>query len=391
MTSTKKFDFANRTEESALSRRLFVAGLLSVPACANAAEISGRSEEPASQIVQDIGDMLIMGFSGHTIESDSANALAAHIAAGRAAGVCFIKGNVGTREEVLALTALLSAHAKIAPLIAIDHEGGNVQRLTARLGFTDLPSEQHVAATLSPDQARSLYAKAGAELAAAGFTVNLGPVVDLYYPDSPDIGARGRAFGDDPAQIVAYADAFIAGFASSGIRCALKHFPGTGSARSDSHLGPADLSATWTPKDLEPFRRIIANRRADIIMSSHFRVAALDPSLAPVTVSRAAITGVLRNQLEFSGIAMTDDLDMKSITETMDRREAVIGALAAGNDLLMIFNQENYDPDLPQTVVRWVEEAVRSGTLAAAAISQSATRVRRLRQRISAQRSRADP
>ena len=372
-----------------LSRRLVIAGLATLPACADA--IAAQTQKPASQIAQDIGDMLILGFRGHTVQSESANNLAAHIAASRAAGACFIKGNVGTREDVLALTALFASGAKTVPLIMIDHEGGSVQRLTARNGFTDLPSAQSVAATLSPDQARVLYAKAGSELAAAGFTVNLAPVVDLYYASSSDIGARGRAFSADAAQTVTYATACIDGFASAGIQCALKHFPGAGSGRDDNHLGLADLSRTWTPKDLEPFRAIIANGRADIIMSSHFRLDTIEPSGLPITLSRAAITGVLRNQLGFSGVAMTDDLDMKSITQSMGRREAVIRALAAGNDLLMVFNQENYDPDLPQAVAQWAEEAVRSGALSAEAISQSANRVRMLRKKIAALRAQPNP
>jgi beta-N-acetylhexosaminidase len=141
--------------------------------------------------------------------------------------------------------------AKGTPLIAIDHEGGSVQRLTERHGVSRLPAAQSVTASLSPDRARALYAQAGSEIARLGFTLNLAPVVDLHDPTNPAIGHFGRSFDDDPARVLAYARAFVDGFADAGVLCALKHFPGNGHILGDSHRGPADgftgQSGTWSP------------------------------------------------------------------------------------------------------------------------------------------------
>ncbi len=325
----------------------------------------------------------MLGFRGHTVQSYSARILAEHIVAGRVAAVCFVQGNIGSRKEVLELTQLFSRSAQSLPLIAIDHEGGSVQRLTARHGFTRLPSQQEVARGFPTDRARALYAQAGGQLAAAGFTVNLAPSVDLANPDNPEIGGRGRAFSADPAVIAAYADAFIDGFTSAGIRCVLKHFPGAGSARKDSHAGPANISAGWSPIDLVPFRRIMSSGRACAIMNGHFLLTEIEPAPIPTSMSPAIVTGLLRDKLGYSGVAMTDDLDMKSVISVMSRHEAVVRALAAGNDLLMILNQENFDPELPQNVVAWVANAITAGLVSEKEISLSAARVRKWRQALS--------
>ena len=372
-----------------IARRIVVGGLLA-SATRVAAQVARPPIGPSSRgVAEDFGEMLMLGFLGSTAKSSSARRLADHIAAGRIGGVCFVGGNVGSREDVIGLIRLFSADAKSTPLIAIDHEGGSVQRLTERHGVTRLPSARVVADSLSPDQARALYAKAATELARIGFNVNLAPVVDLYDPASPTIGRRGRAFGRDPAKVAAYAEAFIDGFQSSGVQCALKHFPGGGSARGDSHDELPDISSTWSRRELQPFRRIIDDGQARIIMSGHFRNETTDPTRMPTSLSRASITGLLRGSLGYTGTTMTDDLDMKAVRQLMGRRETVIRAIAAGNDLLMILNQEAFDPDLPQHAAGWVSEAIANGDLAAAALSESADRVRRLKQSILIARSSA--
>lgn len=361
----------------AISRRNAVAGLLAAPAVA--VSKSRTKQKPSAQLARDVGELLMLGFRGHTVQSQSVQILAGHLAAGRVSGVCFVLGNVGSREEVLELTRLFALNARTPPLIAIDHEGGSVQRLTTRQGFTVLPSAEAVVRGLPMDRARALYAQAGAQLAAAGFTVNLAPVVDLNDPDNPEIGGRGRAFSADPAIVASYAEAFIDGFTSAGIRCVLKHFPGAGSARKDSHAGAASISAGWTPTDLLPFRRIIASGRARAIMNGHFLLRQIESAPIPTSLSPAVVTGLLRDKLGYTGVAMTDDLDMKAVTDLMPRHEAVVRALAAGNDLLTIFNQDNFDPELPQNVVAWVADAIAAGVLSEKAIALSAARVRQWR------------
>jgi beta-N-acetylhexosaminidase len=365
--------------EKSITRRDVCAGFLLSGVAATLTDCTKQSADP---LAPDVGEMLMLGFLGTTPASISAGLLADHVTAGRVGSVLFVKANIGSRSDIASLLKLFSFRAQELPLFAIDHEGGAVQRLTAKQGFTELPRAHEVAQTLSPEQAKQLYGKAAGELAAIGINVNLGPVVDLHDPTNPPIGQFGRAFDADPAKVAAYAEAFIDGFASANILCVPKHFPGHGHSRDDSHFDLPDITSTWSEQELDPYIRLIARDRAKLIMSAHLRLATIEPAPIPTTLSFAATAGLLRDKLHFPGVVITDDLDMLAVRNSLGRRETVIQAMAAGNDLLMIKNVLNFDPSLPQNIVRWVREAIERGVLLEKNIVESANRVRRLKQQI---------
>jgi beta-N-acetylhexosaminidase len=322
--------------------------------------------------------MLLIGFYGKSTRSLSARMLARQVRRGQVGGVFFVNANIGTREDVEGLVRLFES-GRTAPLLAIDHEGGIVQRLTQAHGLTLLPSARDMADQATPAEARDLYAQAGRELAALRFNVNLGPVVDFDNPANPAIGTFGRAYGTDPNRIAAYAAAFVEGFASAGVICALKHFPGHGNSVGDSHDGVADISATWTEAELLPFAHLIGARRAPMVMGGHLRMATIETSGSLTTFSPAVMTDLLRHRLGYRGVVLTDDLDMDAVRRMMGRRTAIVQAIRAGNDLLMMKNVEHYDPLLPQRAVRWVRAAIADGTLREAEVIEAAERIRALR------------
>lgn len=330
------------------------------------------------RLAEAVAAMLLIGFYGADRRSPSARLLARQLRRGQLGGVFFVTQNIGTRAEVDELVALFR-QGGATPLLAIDHEGGIVQRLTAAHGLTVMPCARDVATNLSPEEARALYAQAGRELAAAGFNVNLGPVLDVHDPANDAIGACGRAYGTDPEAIAAYAAAFIDGARGAGLLCTLKHFPGHGRSGGDSHGGPADISATWTEAELEPFVRLIQAGRAPMVMAGHLRLDQFEPSGRPATVSPALLSGLLRGRLGYEGVIVTDDLDMGAVSGLMPRREAVVQAIQAGNDLLMIKNLFGYDPLLPQRVVGWIRTAIARGELREEQVLQAAARIGRLR------------
>jgi beta-N-acetylhexosaminidase len=343
-------------------------------------------DQKFDHISSDLSEMLMLGFDGTTLASNSARILADHIAAGRVGGVFFVRPNVRSRDDVLELVRFFFSRAPSPLLMAIDHEGGAVQRLTERHGFTKLPSARAVAENLSPEEAKQLYAKAGGELSGVGFNVNLAPVVDLHDATNPAVGQYGRSFGSDSATVITYAEAFIDGFNGSGVLCALKHFPGQGLARSDSHSELPDITSTWTEQELAPYAQLIKNGRAELIMGAHLRLATVEKEPIPTTLSLAVTTGLLRGKLGFQGVVMTDDLDMVAVSSVMVRREAVIRAIAAGNDILMIKNATYFDPYLPyfdpylpQNVASWVRDAIDQGSLLEKNIAESADRIRRFK------------
>jgi len=326
--------------------------------------------------------MLVSGFDGKDAAAPSVQALAAQIRRGEVGGVVFVKDNIGSRDEVTGLTSLFRANAPRPVLLAIDHEGGAVQRLLEAHGCERLPAALEVAAHSSPDAARELYERAGRQIARLGFNLNLGPVVDLHNPDNPAIGHFGRAYGADPEVVATYAAAFVDGFAAASIPCVLKHFPGQGGATTDSHFGLADLGSSWSDRDLAPFRRLIREKRAAAVLAGYATHAHGEVDDQPAALSPALLNGLLRGSLGFEGVVMTDDLDMGAVGFGFDRPEVTLKALRAGNDLLMIRNRKNADLDLPQSLASWIAQALTAGELSTETLERSAARVLTLRSRV---------
>lgn len=265
--------------------------------------------------------------------------------------------------------------------LSIDQEGGFVQRLTADMGFTDIPTAQELAA-MGPAAAGPIFTAAAAELAEAGFNLNLAPVADLHQDGNAVIGRWDRAFGTDPAAVAAWCGVFIDTMEAAGVACAIKHFPGHGRSSGDSHDGFVDLTDTWSFEEVEPFARLIESDHAHLLMGGHLINRRLDPSGEPVTLSRPVLHGLLRRAMRYDGAVITDDLDMGAIRDHYSREEAIVGSLAAGNDLLLISNSANADPDLPRRAVDWVGAALERGDLTMDRLVDANARIDQLKGRL---------
>ena len=360
-----------------ITRRLFVSGAaatFAAPASLRATAAWAQSAE------QKIGQLLILGFYGSDPSASQARALARHIGSGHAGGVVFLRHNVKSRRGVEGLTALFrEAGGRTPPMLSIDQEGGKVQRLGTKLGYTDIPEAGRVSARYSPAQARDLYKAAGRELRASGFNVNLAPAVDLHDPNNPVIGRYERAYGTDPKTVAAYGEAFIEGMGAAGVGCVAKHFPGHGTSRGDSHDGFVNITRTWRGEELEPFRALA--RVAPMVMGGHLVHSELTGK-RPVTFSRELLEDTLRGQLGFTGAVMTDDLDMGAIRNNYPMRDAIIASVAAGNDLILMSNSAKPDPDFARVANGWIARAVKDGELTPARIDQAHQRVMRVKRQL---------
>ena len=333
------------------------------------------AEEPEPVSLEHmIGQMLLMGFIGSSAETSGAETVAEHLAQRRIGGVLFLRHNVRTREGAEGSAALFG-EADPEAWLAIDQEGGLVQRLSRDLGYTWIPRASQVVEEYGLEGASGLYATGARELRAAGFNMNLAPVADVHEDGNAVIGRHGRAYGTTGEAISAYAGRFIDAFNAEGVACVLKHFPGHGRSRGDSHDGFVDITATWSEEELDPFVRLIGSGHARYIMGGHLTHQQLDPSGVPVTFSTPILTGILRERLGFDGIIMTDDLDMGAIRSHYDQRTAVIRSIQAGNDVIMMSNSAAPDPELPQRFVEWVLAALESGDLSEGAIRSSYRRI----------------
>lgn len=296
--------------------------------------------------------------------------------------------NVESPEQLAELTAGLQAltqspqtTAVLPLLIAADQEGGKVARLNEKHGFPPTISAQELGEHNDP---AFTYAQAeimAKTLAAAGINHNLAPVVDINSnPANPVIGALGRSFSADPAVVIAQARAFIEAHHAHDVTTTLKHFPGHGSSQADSHLGLVDVSATWQRDELEPYRVLIDEGIVDTVMTAHVFNTQLDPTY-PATLSKATITGILRDELGFDGVVITDDMNMQAITGQYGFEQAAVLAVQAGADLLAYGNNLNYDPDVAQRAIAAIEAAVQQGQLTEERIAQSYRRILTLKQK----------
>lgn len=349
------------------------AGLAGAGARADTPPVHEIAEAPVRPLEVQIARLIIMGFVGSAADGAGADAMVGHLEAGSIGGVLMLRHNARERDPALALAARLRAASPDAWL-AIDQEGGVVQRLNAEMGFTRIPRATELA-TRGLEAGRELFEVAARELADAGFNMNLAPIADLYDPANDAIGQYGRAYGPDPDSVATWCAAFIEAFEAQGIACAIKHFPGHGRSRGDSHDGYVDISETWTFEEAAPFGQLMRSGHAHLMMGAHLINRRLEPDGLPVTLSRRVLHGLLRQVMGYEGVVITDDLDMGAIRHHYSREQAVIGALKAGNDLLLISNSANPDPDLPANIQRWVMAAIERGELTEARITEANQRL----------------
>ena len=325
--------------------------------------------------------MLLVGFRGLTPdESEPVRALVADRTIG---GVLLFSRdqltggprNVESPEQLRDLVAALAGAAADVPLlVAVDQEGGLVARLGPAHGFPPTRPAADLGAG-DPSETAAAAAEIAATLAGVGVNLNLAPVVDLAInPDNPVIAAVERSFSADPAVVTTHARAFVEAHRAVGIRTAIKHFPGQGSAGGDTHLGVVDVTAAWTDVELEPFRSLAGDGLADAVLTAHVFNAALDAD-HPATLSATTVDVLLRGDLGFDGAVISDDLQMRAIGDAYGFDEAVALAIEAGIDVLLVANQLVYEPDVAMRIVDLVERLVLDGRIGEERIEASYRRI----------------
>ena len=299
-------------------------------------------------------------------------------------GVVLFRRNLQDLSQICRLTAALHAAAASPLLIGVDQEGGRVTRLPAP--FLTPPAAAVLGALDDPTLTKDLTSAVARELRAAGFTWNLAPVLDVNTNrDNPVIG--DRALSHDPSRVAHLGAAIIQGFSDAGILATAKHFPGHGETAADSHLTLPESpqsSERWRAIEFVPFRRAI-EVGVPVVLVAHLACPALDPD-APSSLSHRIITGVLREELEFDGVVVSDDLVMDAIGARFDLGEAAVRFLEAGGDLVLIC----HDPPGQRAAMQAVEIALRNGRLREERLASSLDRIARLRKWIEANRTPVD-
>jgi beta-N-acetylhexosaminidase len=369
----------------------FLLLMAALPMRAGAFDVEMKKPPDAAAALLDvmIGQMIMVGFSGDK-ESDS-GVIAVHdqLADGVVGGVVLYPENIGRPEELRKLTSFLrDAPESPVPFIAVDQEGGHVQRLTRRNGHSTFPSARSVGRNPSYSDQQSairLYATMAKELAEAGFNLNFGPVVDLNLnPANPVIGQRDRSFGADPNIVTQLARAFIVAHRDAGIVTVAKHFPGHGSSRADSHRTLADISETWKEIELEPYRRLAKEGLLDAVMIGHlYHPRFSDGARLPASLSGRAVQALRsKGYIGFQGVVVSDDMEMGAVRETYSLEERVIKAVNAGTDLVVFSNEKSRDAELGVKVHAIISAGVKDGRVSRARIEQAYGRIMLLKRRL---------
>ncbi len=338
-------------------------------------------------LLEQIGLMVVVGFRGFEIAPGST--IAKDISDRNVGGIILFDKdmtahsprNVQNPEQVKRLVAQAKALSKTKLIVSIDHEGGFVCRLKEQYGFPKTLSALKMAAL--PETEFQNVARAMVHtLGRAGINFNFAPVVDTNVnPLSPAIGKYERSFSADPEVVVEKAGGIIAAHREQRVLTSLKHFPGHGSAKADSHFGLTDITETWSEAELKPFELLIKAGLVDTVTTAHVFNRKLDPTY-PATLSPTILSQLLRKRMGFDGVVMSDDMQMGAITEAYGLETAVRLAILAGVDMLVFGNNVSFDEHIGEKVIATIHKLVNSHDIPQARIAESARRIRELKAKL---------
>lgn len=338
---------------------------------------------------QKIGQMLMVGFHGTSATADTQ--ICKDIKKYNLGAVILFDynpvdktkpKNIATKAQVAKLTKQLQRCSRDGKLlIAVDQEGGRVQRLKTKYGFYGQFPKASDVIKMDQSQIKSTYTKMSKELKSVGINYDLAPVVDLdINMQNHVIHGLGRSFGKDPKIVAKYASTFIDAMHTHGVLTSLKHFPGHGSSVGDTHKGFVDVTNLWKKVELEPYR--LLNHKADTVMVAHVFNKRIDAKY-PATLSHKTVNGLLRKKLGFDGVVITDDLQMGAISKKYGLRKTLSLAINAGDDMLLIGNQ--LDPKKVKStkkLVNTIRSLVHTGEVSIAQIERSYRRIQKLKKKL---------
>ncbi|MBQ7413779.1 MAG: glycoside hydrolase family 3 protein [Alphaproteobacteria bacterium] len=332
---------------------------------------------------QMIGQMIIVGFNGSKLTPN--NPIVRDVQKYHIGGVILFnenkiinhpeyEKNIKSPTQVKQLISDLQKISQLPLFIAIDQEGGKVARLSTAFGVSDKSAWQ-LGNLNDLETTRKEADKTTNILKQLGFNVNFAPCVDIMLnPDSPIIMFKERSFSSDPNVVSAQAEVVLKSHLSNNVLPVLKHFPGHGSARGDTHIGFVDITDDFQAIELIPYQKLLSRFPQIGVMVAHLFDQNIDSNF-PASLSPKHIGQKLRKELSFSGLVFTDDLQMQALTDHWDWYDIVVNAINAGNDILVIGNNLNYDPDIVPKTIDIVAKAVKKGDILPERIQESYQRI----------------
>jgi beta-N-acetylhexosaminidase len=331
-----------------------------------------------------IGQMILVGMPKADVDS----AVLEEVRSGNVGALIYFEKNIPKLPSAFAAFKKMSwTYQKAAPIplfICIDQEGGKVNRLKEKYGFTRSITAAAIGKFKSLDSVRFYAEATAATLAGLGINVNFAPCVDLAVnPANPVIVKPERSYSANEDSVILFAKEVVKQHRKFHIVTALKHFPGHGSSKDDTHLGLADVTDTWSDRELKPYRALIDSGYADGVMTSHIVNKNLDHHALPGTLSKSILDSILRKKLKFEGVIFTDDMQMKAIASNYGLEESIRLAVNAGVDIMCFSNNiqgvEQRTVDKVHTIIK---NYVASGAIPRKRIDESFKRIMKLKKSI---------
>jgi beta-N-acetylhexosaminidase len=336
-----------------------------------------------SELDKKIGQMILIGFPGR--EADPL--LLKDIKAGKAGAIIYFEKNLPLTNTVEAVTKMNAAFQKASPtplLICIDQEGGKVNRLKTKYGFPRSVTAAYIGKTKSLDTVRYYANTTAANLASIGFNVNFAPVVDLAINTENTVIAKPeRSYSRHPDSVVLYASEVVKEHRKNKVLSALKHFPGHGSSKDDTHFGVADVTDTWIEDELKPYRTMLAAGNVDAVMTSHIVNKYLDPKGLPGTLSKRIIDGLLRKKIGYNGVVFSDDMQMQAIAKHFTLEETIKLAINAGVDIMCFSNNiPGSEARTVDVVHQIIKKMIETGEIKKERIDESYGRIMAMKKKL---------
>jgi beta-N-acetylhexosaminidase len=331
-----------------------------------------------------IGQMILIGMPKAEVDST----VLEDVKQGKVGSLIYFEKNIPKSSSAFTSFKKMSwTYQKNAPIplfICIDQEGGKVNRLKEKYGFARSITAESIGKSKSLDSVRFYAESTAATLAGLGINVNFAPCVDLAVnPDNTVIVKNGRSYSANEDTVILFAKEVVKQHRKFGVITALKHFPGHGSSKEDTHLGLADISNTWSERELKPYQGLIDSNYVDAVMSSHVVNKNLDADALPGTLSKSVIDGILRKKFHFNGVVFSDDMQMKAIISNYGFEEAIKKAIDAGVDIVCVSNNVAVaDRHSVSEVHAMIKKFVGSGEISKARINESYQRIMRLKKSI---------
>ena len=331
----------------------------------------------ASDLDYKIGQMIIVGFNGNTTHSFGFKRVLKQLKNNQISGVLLFNKNIKSKKDLIKMNEKLIENSSLTPFISIDNEGGQIQRYD----FVQHKSAKEVS-TLSAYQARDEYEKMADTLVELKINLNFAPCVDLDLNKDSIIRKKQRSYGDNPLIVSGYSKIFVKEHNKKKIATSIKHFPGHGSVKGDTHLGFVDATNTFQKEELIPYHELKNMDKLNMVMVSHIFNSNFDEKY-PASLSEKTVKGLLIDEIGFDGVIVSDDYDMGAIRKNYSLRDIVVNSINSGVNILLFSNNiEGKDKNLPIKIRKIIKKEIELGNIKIEDIENSYRKIVNLKRRL---------